>query len=164
MSTAEAREIPSVSMRLNSVILEQMSFERLGKRPGEAEAELEVQFSLATRRPEQDSLHVRLTLRLAHAQVFEGEITYVGTFTQTKDLGQDEDGEEELRFFAAKVVPKILYPYMRETVTSTAVKAGLPALLLPVINFANVFDLDDVELPPVGGAVDGEQDTSTDGV
>lgn len=156
MSAAEARELPGISMQLKSVVLQRMTFERLGKRPREAETGLEVRFSLSTRRPTEATLQVRLTLQLVHSEVFEGAVSYIGTFTRTGE--PDANGEGQLRYFAAKVAPTILYPYIRETVTSVVVKSGLPALMLPIINFADVFDLDDVELAPVGGIDDEEDD------
>lgn len=42
-----------------------------------------------------------------------------------------EEIEQQLRFVAAQIAPSVLYPFIRETVLTTAPKIGLPPVTLP---------------------------------
>jgi len=65
--------------------------------------------------------------------------------------GSAEEFDLHLRLLAAEVVPAALYPYIRETAGTTALKAGFPDLLPPLVSFAETFDPKRIDLPSTLG-------------
>lgn len=74
-------------------------------------------------------------------------VVYRATFEIEMLDSDPDDLERELRVVAAQVAPSTLYPFIRETVTTTSVKAGLPPLVPPIINFRSLFDPTSIDLP-----------------
>lgn len=64
-------------------------------------------------------------------QVYSIACKYFGTF---KKIGQPLLSEEDFKKINA---PAIIFPFIREHIANTALKAGLGNLLLPPVNFAN---------------------------
>jgi preprotein translocase subunit SecB len=62
----------------------------------------------------------------------------VGNITIIVRGNFEKFGDSELPFddFVAVNAPAILYPYLREHITSLSIKAGLPAIVLEPMNFA----------------------------
>ncbi len=75
-------------------------------------------------------LKAELTLKVAEKSVGNIMIIVRGNF--------EKFGDSELLFddFVAVNAPSILYPYLREHITSLSVKAGLSAIVLEPMNFA----------------------------
>jgi hypothetical protein len=67
--------------------------------------------------------------------------------------------EPEMQRLVAHFAPSTLYPFVREAILNTVVRSGLPPFVLPVTNFRQMFDPDQIVLPLVmeGG---GEQPDS----
>ncbi len=84
----------------------------------------------------EESTHAQLTVTL-NLDVLDGtgnicyhlKVKYLGSFQ--KDL---EDSNMDLLSFINNHAPAIIYPYIREHVSSLTLKAGIPALYLPPIN------------------------------
>ncbi|TAE11811.1 MAG: hypothetical protein EAY72_10165 [Bacteroidetes bacterium] len=68
--------------------------------------------------------------RQAEKEVYKITSKYLGSF---KKNGQPQLPEDTFKTINA---PAILFPFIREHISSTALKAGLGNLLLPPVNFA----------------------------
>ncbi len=147
---ADLEEAPKIGFQLRDMALRRVEVERLGNLPDGPEEGLTIRFQLGLDRPSDDELGVELILRVSHNDILQAEISYRGLFVYT---GSDDHPPTDsvLRSFAARVAPSILYPFIRETLASLVVKTGLPALVLPVLNFEGVFDQEAVVIPTVGG-------------
>ena len=136
------------AIQLEHLGLKHTVFQRLGDRPKAGSPPPEVNFGLGARFLPAGELLVELTVELSHEDVVEATVTYLGVFSREEGEEPEpvEKLREEWRFFAAKVAPTVLYPYVRETLTTLALKSGLPALVVPIVNFAGVFDPADMAL------------------
>lgn len=94
---------------------------------------------------------VDLTLKSEDSGMLEFEIGYRLAIEVVPDQDQKESFEYDrvLRDIAARIGPVVLYPYLRETLSSFSLKAGLTPLVLPVMNVGTLFDPETIELPPV---------------
>lgn len=70
-----------------------------------------------------------VTAKLGEKVMFLVEIKQAGIF-QIRNLP-----EEDMETLLAVMCPNILYPYLRETVSSLTVRAGFPPVLLNPMNF-----------------------------
>ncbi len=99
-----------------------------------------VKMDLNTRhRAMEDSLHevvlsVTLTVSSEDKPVFLCEIQQAGVF-----LIQGLDAPHQQRVLAT-FCPELLFPYMRETVDSLAVRGSFPPLMLAPVNFEALFE------------------------
>lgn len=104
-------------------------------------------FRLGLARPEAKRLDIELLTEIKETPGLRVSVTYRATFEiDASDTGP-EALERELRIIAANIAPSALFPFIRETIATASIKAGLPPLLPPIINFQNLFDPDTVELP-----------------
>jgi len=142
-------EVRKVGWQIQAMVLRKAVFELLGKLPHEASESPTANFALTIGRPSADALIVELGLSLDHKEVLRSEVVYAGQWVSTD--GGEAMSDQDLKYFAAKVAPSILYPFLRETLASLSVKAGLPPLVLPVVNFERVFNPADVAVPPPPG-------------
>ncbi|KPN72176.1 protein-export chaperone SecB [Neisseria sp. 83E34] len=80
------------------------------------------------------SVTVTVTAKLAEERVmFLNEVTQSGIFRLANIP------EEDLQLLLAVACPNILFPYARETVSSTITRAGFPPVLLAPINFEALY-------------------------
>ncbi|WP_107689145.1 protein-export chaperone SecB [Neisseria wadsworthii] len=80
------------------------------------------------------SVTVTVTAKLAEDRVmFLNEVTQSGIFRLANIP------EEDLQLLLAVACPNILFPYARETVSSTITRAGFPPVLLAPINFEALY-------------------------
>lgn len=145
-------------LRLSPPELWRLEFAR--KEPaGEVDesTELPLVFGLALNRVAVNKLGIELSVELKDFPPLTILVAYRSVF----ELDSTETGaalERDLKHIAAQVGPAALYPYVREAVSSTVARAGLPPLVPPIVNFRNVFDPDEVTLPaaPESDATSGE--------
>ncbi|MBK7190575.1 MAG: hypothetical protein IPH86_18410 [bacterium] len=52
-----------------------------------------------------------------------------------------------LKQVGGRVAPSLMYPFIREALVSSLLRAQLPAFVPPIVNFANVFDLATLAVP-----------------
>jgi preprotein translocase subunit SecB len=106
-------------------------------------------FGLGLNRLANNKIGVELSVEIKDFPPVSMTVSYRAVFELDRADSKGESFEKELKFVAAKLAPTALYPFLRETVAITLVKAGLPPLIAPVVNFASVFDADEVVLPPM---------------
>lgn len=78
------------------------------------------------------SMNVKLTGRIRRKKIFTFQIKYDGQF---------EVGDEEIlpvEKFVDFNGPAIIYPFVREHIGTTSLKAGLQSILLPPVNFVKL--------------------------
>ncbi len=104
----------------------------------EYKPEIKMEMNTRSRSVGEDDYEVELTISLTGTQndkaVFAIEVQQAGVFT-IKGL----DSELKMRHALAAYCPNILFPYVRETVSSLVTRGGLPPLLLAPINFDQLF-------------------------
>jgi len=86
-----------------------------------------------------ERFEVVLTLT-AHAKSTEGQSLMIVEVQQGGVFRIRGMGEERLRRLLATHCPSILFPYVRESVDTLAVKGGFPPLMLAPVNFDAMFD------------------------
>ena len=62
----------------------------------------------------------------------DASITMVGKFIQSGET------ELDIQSFAQKNAPAIMFPYLREHLSSLSLRAGVPPIILPPINFVQL--------------------------
>lgn len=56
--------------------------------------------------------------------------------------------ERDLKLIATRIAPMTLYPFIREVITGTLVKANLPPLVPPIVDFNTLFNQEEIVVPP----------------
>lgn len=108
-----------------------------------------LEFTLGIGRISRDTLVVDLSVAVKNISSVKASATYRAHFQVNADSDDSSDLEQSLKRVAAQTAPAILFPYLREAMSSVATKAGLNKLILPIVNFQNQFPIDDIELPEV---------------
>ena len=103
-------------------------------------------FGLGLNRISATRLGVELSVELKDFPPLSVMVAYRAVF-DVESSGSPEELERDLRYVAAHIGPSALYPYVREAMSSAIVRAGLPPLVPPIVNFRNVFSADEVNLP-----------------
>lgn len=103
-------------------------------------------FGLGLNRISFRALGVELSVEIKDFAPLSLRATYRSVF-ELADSVDPHEVDSQLRFVAAQLGPSALYPFIRETVVTTAQKAGLPPLLPPIVNFRSVFDPGQISLP-----------------
>jgi len=62
-----------------------------------------------------------------------------------------------LKQVGGRVAPSLMYPFIREAIVSSLLRAQLPAFVPPIVNFADVFDLATLAVPEARSARHGDQ-------
>ncbi len=91
--------------------------------------------------------------------------TYRMVFTLAPESPEAQQPETAFQQIAARLAPLAMYPFLRETLASAAMKAGLPPIILPIQNVGALFKADDIEVSPppeedAGRAQDASGETS----
>jgi preprotein translocase subunit SecB len=79
------------------------------------------------------SLTVTVTAKLKEKTVFLVEVTYGGVF-RIENIPQ-----QEMEPVLGVTCPNILFPYLREVVSETVVRAGFPPVVLHPMNFESIY-------------------------
>lgn len=137
--------------RLKSLTLQELRFERKGKWPDPDEGaglELGANFALSAMRLAPGRLGVEFEVTIEPEGVFTFAVSYRMTFEVDSPSPDQELGV--FRQVAARIAPIVAFPYIRETLTSMASKAGAPRMIaLPILNVGAFFDPDEIEVGEV---------------
>lgn len=155
MSLEAPKDKHSAGLKLSTPELWQLSFTRHELSEAFSTEFPPLLFGLGLNRISSHSLGVELSVEIKDFKPLALRASYRAVFELAESVDTNEI-DQQLRFIAAQVGPSILYPFIRETVVSTVVKAGLPPLLPPVVNFRSVFDPDQIALPDIVDSDEGK--------
>lgn len=131
---------------LSAPLMRSFSFRYEGEDHLPERVPLEFEWALEVYRAAVFSIGVDLTLRVRADRV-AGETTYRLGFRLVEGSPEASDPDRALRSLAARAAPVTLYPYMRETFNSAAMRCGIP-FVLPFQNVGALFSPEEVEVPP----------------
>ncbi len=146
-------ELQELEVGLRSVTLHDVSFELLPGDPKSLSA-VEVKADLGTAWVGADALAVEIAFSIEPGTVFRFSTRYRGVFEAAP--GMKPDLESSWRIVASRVAPSVLIPYIRETFSTLAQKAGLRNQVLPLINIGAMWQPEEIQLgpQPAASAVD----------
>jgi len=146
---SEHSPVPGVGVQLTALFLRSLRFERLpqNEAPAPTSGELDANIGLGVGRPARDRLNVELSVAFETPGAARVEVTYLAQFRRASDAPAETPEEDYWRAIAAQVAPVVLYPYIRETINSLTGKAGIPSMILPVVNFRAMFDPAEIAIP-----------------
>lgn len=116
------------------------------------EGGLPIQLGFALARFSENVFRMDLTVSAKDAGPASFKVTYGAVFRILLAEGETCDAAEYdnvVRNVLVYSAPSVLYPYIRETVSSLFSRAGLGPIALPLINFRQVVDPAQVKVPPV---------------
>ena len=73
------------------------------------------------------------------AKLTDGRIVFLNEVTQAGIFHVANVPDEDIKLLLGVACPNILFPYVREAVSSTIIRAGFPPVLLAPINFDAMF-------------------------
>lgn len=124
---------------------------RLPQAPDQPE-EIPVILSMAFDRPAWNRLSVALSVDLEMARPCRIEVSYAGVFALQRGVKQ-ADADDVLRRAATHLAPLVLYPYVREMITSLSQRSRVGGIIVPILGFdALTEDVVDIPPPPTTGA------------
>lgn len=111
--------------------------------------DVQLEFELRLVRFAIDSLGVELQIELKNVEAIACKAAYRAVFALDLSHLKDDRGdiEREIRTVVTQLGPTTLFPFLRETISTTVAKAGLPPLVLPLLNLRAMFDAAGVEIP-----------------
>jgi len=112
------------------------------------EAMANLNFSLSITRFPERKLGVELSAIVEDPPRLKIVATFRTVFEIVAEASDAVDEEKIWRAVGALIAPGMMYPFIREMITSATQKAGLPAIVPPLVVFANVFDPNTINLPP----------------
>lgn len=141
-NTTEATnpQTPSVQFSVQRIYLKDLSFEAPNGiiSPSKSQPKVNQDLNTQVNRVGDDLFEVILNVTVSvkvdeEKTAFLVEVHQAGLFVVKGAEGA------QLQHMLTTVCPTILFPYVRETIDSTAVRGGFPPLALPPINFDALF-------------------------
>ena len=145
-----ASPFPDPGIQITAISLRSVDFERTGFKATSDALDLHVQ--LGTGRPAPDSLAVDLTISTEAAGLFRISISYGALFRRADPFAAGEPQKEYWQRIAAAVAPLVLMPYIRAVFSFAVVQAGLPHVVLPLVNPQAMFTPEEVAIPDETGS------------
>lgn len=106
---------------------------------------LDITFGLA--RPSPDRLGVELNIGINGIPAFSVAAGYRMILRFDGDM-LPEEVEREMHSVGVQLGLTTLFPYLREAISTTIVRAGLPPLTLPPMNLRGLLNPDNITIPP----------------
>lgn len=104
----------------------------------QGEPNVDMRVSTESRKLEDEFYEVSVTVTVT-AKLAEERTMFLNEVTQSGIFRLSGIPEEDLQLLLAVACPNILFPYARETVSSTITRAGFPPVLLAPINFEALY-------------------------
>jgi preprotein translocase subunit SecB len=101
--------------------------------------DVQLDINSQTRGVAEDRYEVTLTVTI-NATDAEGRSSVIIEVQQAGLFKISGLNEDQLKRVTATMCPSILFPYVRETVDSLAVRGGFPAMMLAPVNFELLFE------------------------
>jgi hypothetical protein len=114
-----------------------------------AAAEGKIDFKLRLARLEFLKLGVEFGVSIEEVQGLVASVLFRMTLTLEEESPEAADPETAFRQAAARLAPTVMYPYVREALSSLATKAQIPNFVLPIINFGEIYSADEISVPEV---------------
>ena len=145
-------------VRITAPALASLHFEWTGDQERvQALDELPVEYTLRLSRIASLSLAVEFGVHIVEIEGLTASAAFRMVASLVPDSPEAQKPEIAFRQFAARVAPLAIYPFVREALTSAAVKAALPAMVLPITNVGALFAQEELQLPdPPDSAEQGQ--------
>lgn len=111
--------------------------------------EIEMNLSHESEKIEDEFYNVALTVTCT-AKLPDGKVMFLNEVTQCGIFRIANIPEEDMKVLLAIACPNILYPYLREVVSTTTTRAGFPPVILSPINFEAMYQ--QTQMEPQGNA------------
>ena len=121
------------NIRINSILLVDSYFKRVPKIP--KELKIDIKIKVTNKLLDDDKTlvcQVDFNLFTIEDKDVEVKCTFIGLFNQSKP------GNILLKDFANYNAPAMIYPYIREYISNLIIRAQLPPLFLPPMNFTAI--------------------------
>ncbi|MDO5059372.1 MAG: protein-export chaperone SecB [Neisseria sp.] len=104
------------------------------------EGEPTIDMRVATDHEKLDDEHYTVSLTVTVTATLEDQrVMFLNEVTQCGVFRLSNIPEEDVKLLLGVACPNILYPYARETISSTTTRAGFPPVLIAPINFDSLF-------------------------
>lgn len=124
----------------------------------ELDVDANLELHLRVQRPKVDTVAVELVVESGESDGADFSISCRVAITVEPTSDDELDHDAVLRGVAARIGPVVVYPYIREFLSTLSQRSGMQPIVLPVMNIGLMFDPESVELPPVPQG-DGNPDT-----
>ena len=101
--------------------------------------EIDMRISTASEKVEDNFYECSVTVTVT-AKLSDNRVVFLNELTQAGIFHLANIPEEDVKVLLGIACPNILFPYARETVSSTIARAGFPPVLLAPINFDALFN------------------------
>ena len=101
--------------------------------------EIDMRISTASEKVEDNFYECSVTVTVT-AKLSDNRVVFLNELTQAGIFHLANIREEDVKVLLGIACPNILFPYARETVSSTITRAGFPPVLLAPINFDALFN------------------------
>lgn len=129
-----------IQFAIQRIYLKDVSFETpLGAKTFTQKWEPKVQLDVNTRSEKLEDKHYEAILRVTLTATQEEQTTLLIEVEQAGVFFCSGFSDEQLRQVLSTRAPEILFPYLRETIDSLAVRGSFPAFMLAPINFDALF-------------------------
>jgi len=134
----EEKNIPQSGFELQHIVLTNSSFHRIDNVSFDPNVENNLNINTGVN---VDGDTVSVLLQVSIDQQFEGQsqvkidVAMIGEF---KLVGKTPLAEN-LEIFGRVNGAAIIFPYIREHISSLSIKAGIPPIVLPIVNFQSSF-------------------------
>lgn len=135
---------PRADVQVQGLSLRSARFERLGS--GQLD-QVQVEFGIGFARLGRAVLGVELRLEMEQEGVCRIAVAYRGTFERQTPFEEDEDELTYWQHIASRVATIVLFPYLRAEVSHLVMAARMPDVLVPLVNPAELFDPETLEIP-----------------
>lgn len=103
-------------------------------------------FGIGLNRFSRERIGVEFQMEVSVQSLLTINIAYRAIFDFEMEGASDEEIEREMRSIS-RIGAQTLYPFIRESVVSLLQKAGMPPLVPPLINFQEMFNPDEIDIP-----------------
>lgn len=113
--------------------------------------EIEIQLHTGSQKVDEGFFNVMLTVTVT-AKLPEDKIVFLIEVTEGGIFQIRNVPDEELAMLLGAVCPNILFPYVREVISSSVTRAGFPPVLLAPVNFEALYMQQQAEQANAGHA------------
>ena len=135
-------------VELAGLVLLQLHFEKLARdTSADTSPSSPLNLTLAVAEVSASRAVIDVTFALRVEKAFDVTVAHRVVFRLPADRPQPDNIEDHWRQVAARLAPVVVYPYVREVVSSVTAKAGMAAATLPVLNVGAALDPATLNMP-----------------